>query len=77
MLEPILEAKKLHATEAIALFTAQVQIAIRRHEFDSAEQSFALLVQIAGEDDPKIATLRHLIDTASGRHGLSRLLSRI
>jgi predicted Zn-dependent protease len=75
LLEPILDAKTLHVTEAIALFTAQVQIAIRRHEFDSAEQSLALLVQIAGEDDPKVATLRRHIDTASGRRGLSRLLS--
>jgi tetratricopeptide (TPR) repeat protein len=75
LLEPILDAKTLHVTEAIALFTAQVQIAIRRHEFDSAEQSLALLVQIAGEDDPKVATLRRRIDAASGRRGLSRLLS--
>ena len=75
LLEPILDAKKLHVSEAIALFTAQVQIAIKRREFDSAEQSLALLVQIAGEDDPKVARLRRLIDTASGGRGLRRLLS--
>ena len=67
--------KKLHASEAIALFTAQVQIAIKRREFDSAEQSLALLAQIAGEDDPKVARLRRLIDTASRGRGLRRLLS--
>jgi len=75
LLEPILRAKKLHASEAIALFTTQVQIAIKRREFDSAKQSLALLVQIAGEDDPKVARLRRLIDTAAGQRGLSRLLS--
>ena len=75
LLEPILDAKKLHASEAIALFTAHVQIAIKRREFDSAEQSLALLAQIAGEDDPKVARLRRLIDTASRGRGLRRLLS--
>jgi len=75
LLEPILDAKKLHATEAIALFTAQVQIAIKRREFGSAEQSMELLVRIAGEDDPKVARLRRLIDAASGRRGVRRLLS--
>jgi Flp pilus assembly protein TadD len=77
LLEPILDAKKLHASEAIALFTAQIQIAIKRREFDSAEQSLAILVQFAGEDDPNVAKLRRLIDAAAGRRGLSRLLSRV
>ena len=75
LLEPILDAKKLHASEAIALFTAQIQIAIKRREFDSAEQSLAILVQFAGVDDPNVAKLRRLIDAAVGRRGLSRLLS--
>jgi Flp pilus assembly protein TadD len=74
LLEPILAAQKLHASEAIALFTAQVQIAVKRREFDSAEQSLGILIKIAGEDDPKVARLRRLIDTAAGRRGLSRLL---
>jgi len=77
LLEPILDAKELHVTEAIALFTAQVQIAVKRREFASAEQSLELLVQIAGEDDPKVARLRRLIDNASGRRGLRRLLSSV
>ena len=75
LLEPILNAKKLHASEAIALFTAHVQVAVKCREFDSAEQSLALLAQIADEDDPKIARLRRLIDTASRGRGLRRLLS--
>jgi len=74
LLEPILGAKTLHVTEAIALFTTQVQIAIQRREFDSAEQSLALLVQIAGEDDPKVATLRRRINTMSGGRGPRQLL---
>ena len=64
LLEPILDAKRLHASEAIALLTAHVQIALKRREFDSAEQSWAILARIAGEDDPKVAGLRQLIDTA-------------
>ena len=75
LLEPILNAKKLHVSEAIALFTAHIQIAIQRREFDSAEQSWALLAQIADADDPKVARLRRLIDTASRGRWLRRLLS--
>ncbi len=77
MLKPILDAKTLHVTETIALFIAQVQIAIQRREFDSAEQSLALLIELAGKDDPKVAQLRRLIDTASHGRGLRQLLSRI
>jgi len=77
LLEPICDAKELHVSEAMALFTAQVQIAIKRREFDLAEQSLALLVRIVGEDDPKVARLRRLIDNASGRRGPRRLLSRV
>jgi tetratricopeptide (TPR) repeat protein len=75
LLAPILEAKTLHATEAIALFTAQVQIAVKRRDFESAEKHWAILAQIAGEDDPKVASLRRLVDTASCGRGLRRLLS--
>ena len=77
LLKPILDAKKLHASEAMALFTAQVQIAVKRREFDLAEQSLALLARIAGEDDPKVSKLRRLIDTAPRGRGLSRCLSRV
>ncbi len=76
LLAPILNVKKLHASEAIALFTAHAQIAVKRREFDAAEQSWALLAQIAGQDDPKVARLRRLIDTASRGPQLSRLLSK-
>ena len=75
LLEPILNAKKLHVSEAIALFTAHIQIAIRRRDYHSAEQSWALLAQLADEDDPKVARLRRLINTASRGRGLRRLLS--
>jgi tetratricopeptide (TPR) repeat protein len=74
LLEPILDAKKLHASEAIALFTAQIQIALQRREFGSAEQAFSVLVQIADEDDPRVAELRRRIDTAARKRGLGRLL---
>jgi tetratricopeptide (TPR) repeat protein len=77
LLKPILDVKTLHVTETIALFIAQVQIAIQRREFDSAEQSLALLIELAGEDDPKVVQLRRLIDTASHGRGPRRLLSRI
>jgi tetratricopeptide (TPR) repeat protein len=74
LLEPVFCAKRLHASEAIALFTAQVQIAVKRREFDSAEQSLELLAQFAGEDDPKVVKLRRFIHNASGRHRLRQLL---
>ena len=75
LLEPILDAKSLHASEAIALFTTQIQLAVQRRELGSAEQAFSVLVQIAGEDDPRVAELRRRIDTAARKRGLRRLLS--
>jgi len=69
------EAKRLHASEASALFTAQIQIAVKRREFDLAEQTLASLIQIAGDDDPKIPQLRRIIDAARRRTGLSQLIS--
>lgn len=74
LLGPVLEAEELHATEAIALFTTQVQIAIKRRAFDAAEQSLAAIAEIAGEDDPRVAELRRRINAARGS-GLGRLLS--
>ena len=75
LLEPVLDAKKLHVTEAIALFTAQVQIAIKHREFESAEQALGLLTQLTGENDPKVAILRRLIDNADRRGIFHRLRS--
>ena len=75
LLMPILDAKKLHISEAIALFVAQIQIAVKRRELDSAEQTLSLLIQFAGEDDPHVAGLRRLIDTAARGRRLSRLPS--
>ena len=74
LLAPILDAKKLHVSEVVALFTTQVQIAIKRRDFDTAKKTLAILVQIVGEDDPKVATLRRLIDRAKHGRGLRRLL---
>ncbi len=75
LLAPVLDRKRLHGSEATALFMAQGQIAIKLSDLDAAEQSLTMLSQIAGEDHPHVATLRLLIDQAAGKHGLSRLLS--
>jgi tetratricopeptide (TPR) repeat protein len=75
LLAPIYDAKKLHASEASALFTAQIQIAVKQREFGAAEQALALLIDVVGEDDPKITQLRAMIDRASRKR--NRLLSLI
>lgn len=75
LLAPILDAKKLHASEAIALFTTQTQIAIKRREFDSAEQSLEILAQLTGEDDRKVIELRRRIVAASGKSRIRRWLA--
>lgn len=75
LLQPLLQATRLHISEATALFATQVQIAVKRREFEAAEESFSLLVQIAGDDNPSVHKVRRMIDMAKSRRGLSRLLS--
>ena len=74
MLKPILEVEKLHVSEATALFTTQIQIALKRRDFELAEQSYEMFVQIADEDDSRVLELRRLIDSATTKHGLGRLV---
>ncbi len=74
LLMPLLELKKLHGSEATALFLAQAQIAIKRREFDSAEQSLIFMAEIAGEDHPNVLEIRRMLDRAMGRSALKKLL---
>lgn len=75
LLKPIMEVEKLHVSEATALFTTQIQIALKRRDFELAEQTYEMLVQIADEDDPRVLELRWRIDSATTRRSLGRLVS--
>ena len=78
LIGPMYDRKQLLASEATALFTTQIQIAIARGEFGSAEQTLSLLADITGQDDPCVADLRRRIDQAAGRNrGRSQWLSRV
>ncbi len=77
LLAPIADAKRLHVTEASALFATQIQIAVERREFEAAERSWALLVELLGKEDAKVVALRRIIDRASRRPNLRQLLSNL
>lgn len=52
LLAPLSKCERLHISEAKALLAAQATIAMQLKEFTSAEDSYATLKQIAGDDDP-------------------------
>lgn len=74
-LAPIFQAKRLHIAEAKALYTAQVQLALKEGDVDGAERAYGVLRQISEEDDSNLQTLRKRIDKASGKDGLRGLFS--
>ena len=74
LLAPIYHTKRLHVSEATALFTAQTTICLKQRDCDGAERAFEMLRQIADEDDPNLAVLRARIDGASKKNGLLRAL---
>jgi tetratricopeptide (TPR) repeat protein len=76
LLAPIFRAKQLHISEATALFTAQVQLALTERDLDGAERALELLRQIADDDDTNVQILRRQIDRASRKSGLRGLFSR-
>ena len=75
LLAPIFRTKQLHISEATALFTAQVQLALEERDLDGAERAFELLRQFADEDDANVQMLRRQIDRASRKRGLRGLFS--
>jgi len=77
LLAPIFHAKRLHLSEATALFTCQIQIALEEGNVDVAKRTFEMLREIAGEDDEMVRTLRDKIDAASRRGGLRSLFSKV
>ncbi|MCO6457848.1 MAG: tetratricopeptide repeat protein [Pirellulaceae bacterium] len=74
LLEPISDARRLHGSEALALFTAQVHIAVKLRDLTAAEQAYSMFVQVAEDNDPRAAQLRQLIDKAARPAKRSRLL---
>ncbi|MEO8494642.1 MAG: tetratricopeptide repeat protein [Planctomycetota bacterium] len=69
LLAPIFQAKRLHISEATALFTSQTQIALEEGDLAGAEQSFDLLCEFADEGDANLPVLRRRIDKASRKGG--------
>ncbi len=71
LLLPILQAKKLHVSEAAALFGCQAQIAIAENDLNAAERAYDLMYQVGGDHELKMAKqVRRLIDFATPQKGL-------
>jgi len=75
LLTPCYQVKRLHTSEAIALFAAQAMIALEENDIDAAERAFDMLREIGDEDHPQIMAVRSCIDRASSKKGLRGLLS--
>ena len=76
LLAPIYKAKRIHISEAKALFTAQTQLALEERDLDGAERAYQFLCQISNADDSSMRMLRKRIDKASRKSGLRALFSR-
>lgn len=76
LLAPLLQAERLHIAEVIALFTTQVQIALKEGDLDAAERTFKLLCEICDEGHPEIEILRSRIDKAKRKGGWRGLFSK-
>jgi tetratricopeptide (TPR) repeat protein len=63
LLGDILEKPKLHCSEAMMLFSSQVQVALAQNDSTAAETAWNAMRQIAEDDDPRVSQLRHMIDT--------------
>ncbi len=59
-----MKQKRLHISEASALFGLQVQIALARRQVESAEMAYSMLVNVVGKDAPAAIQARHMIDSA-------------
>jgi tetratricopeptide (TPR) repeat protein len=66
---------KLSYSEAVALFTAQIQIAILEKKLDAAQLAFEALLNFAEPGDRRIDLLRRRIDSATSKNPLRRLIS--
>lgn len=65
LLAPCFKATRMHTSEATALFSAQVQIALDENDIDAAERAFDMLCKIADEDDPQITAVRYRLERAT------------
>jgi tetratricopeptide (TPR) repeat protein len=72
LLMPLYKAEKLHTTEAIGLFSVQVQLALAEHKLDDAKNAFELLSNIAGNNHPTVLDLKSKIERASKGNRLDR-----
>lgn len=75
LLTSVYNESKLSYTEALALFTAQIQIAILEKKLDAAQLAFEALLNFADPDDRQIEVLRRRIDLATSKNPLRRLIS--
>lgn len=73
LLRPLMDRSELHVSEALALFAAKAQIAIKAKNLESAEICYKMLVEMVGAEHPTVAEIRSRIDHA-GQRGLFREL---
>lgn len=62
LMKEVAERPQLHISEAMMLFTTQVQVALLEDDPEAAESFWNMMCQIAGEDDPRVIQVRLKID---------------
>jgi len=70
LIKPLLQAKRLHGSEARSIFSTQAMIAMKRRDIEGAEKAISVLAQILGEDDSNVTELRIRMGALSCRNWL-------
>ncbi|MEZ6125844.1 MAG: tetratricopeptide repeat protein [Planctomycetaceae bacterium] len=77
MLKPIMQKKRLHVSEATALFAAFAQISLQTKDIAEAERMHEMLVGITSPDHPTTAAIADLIAQARTRSDMLDTLRKI
>ncbi|MCA9174920.1 MAG: tetratricopeptide repeat protein [Planctomycetales bacterium] len=75
LLAPCFQMKRMHVSEAVALFMTQSQIFVAQDDFAGAERAYDMLCKIADEDDPQVLLLREKIDQSMQMMRLKKHMS--
>lgn len=75
ILAPLYQVERMHRTEAVALFTAEVQLAMAAGDQKAAEQAYQLLCQFTHADDGNLKLLKSRMEEAFQQSGWRKMLS--
>lgn len=75
ILAPLYQIERMHRSEAVALFTAELQLAITAGDQKAAEKAYQLLCQFADANDKNLRLLKSRMEQADEPKGWQKMLS--